>query len=50
MTPVKPTYTPRTAEQVQKDNLAWVNRQVDQVKWSPTWEEDMKLFNIKGQA
>ena len=50
MTPVKPTYTPRTAEQVQNDNLAWVNRQVDQIKWSPTWEEDMKLFNIKGQA
>jgi hypothetical protein len=41
---------PRTAEQVQNDNLAWVNRQVEPLKWSPTWEEDMKLFNIKGRA
>jgi hypothetical protein len=43
-------FKPRTAEQVQNDNLAWVNRQADPLKWSPTWEEDMKLFNIKGQA
>lgn len=49
-TPVKPTYTPRTAEQVQNDNLAWVDRQTDPLKWSPTWEEDMKLFNIKGRV
>jgi hypothetical protein len=43
-------FKPRTAEQVQNDNLAWVNRQADPLKWSPTWEEDMKLFNIKGQV
>ena len=43
-------FKPRTAEQVQNDNLAWVNRQADPLKWSPTGEEDMKLFNIKGQA
>jgi hypothetical protein len=49
-TPVKPKPNPRTAEQIQNDNLAWVNRQVNQVEWSPTWEEDMKLFNIKGRA
>ena len=43
-------FKPRTVEQVQNDNLAWVNRQADPLKWSPTWEEDMKLFNIKGQV
>jgi hypothetical protein len=49
--PNRPNFDkPRTAEQVQNDNLTWVNRQADPLKWSPTWEEDMKLFNIKGQA
>lgn len=43
-------FKPRTVEQVQNDNLAWVNGQADPLKWSPTWEEDMKLFNIKGRV
>jgi hypothetical protein len=50
VSPLKPKPKPRTAEQVQNDNLVWVNRQADPLKWSPTWEEDMKLFNIKGRA
>jgi hypothetical protein len=44
VTPVKPEPKTRTAEQVQNDNLTWLNKET---AWS---QEDMKLYNIKGRV
>ena len=46
----KPGYQPpppKTEQDLHNEALTQLNKQLE---WSPTWEEDMKLFNIKGQA
>jgi hypothetical protein len=46
----KPGYQPpppKTEQDLHNEALTQLNKQTE---WSPTWEEDMKLYNIKGQA
>ena len=46
----KPGYQPpppKTEQDLHNEALTQLNKQLE---WSPTWEEDMKLFNIKGRV
>jgi len=46
----KPGYQPpppKTEQDLHNEALTRLNKQLE---WSPTWEEDMKLFNIKGRV